>query len=197
LHKAAKEIWAHLPYLRRLFEKFFVVDMFGVQILHRHFTIPDGSHLVGRTTINDEDLYLTELTDDKLNPNDVCGRKFMFDAEYGTLYPSELHYGPMPDTSKVDPAFFGQFSEYIIKHELTLTLGLIYIPQELLKQDMYEYVSRKNTNLALRLVRAASPGLDNDKVSTTFDFSDPRCTRKTDCIPDRNNRHPANNDSLP
>jgi hypothetical protein len=195
LLRVVEKIIDHLPHLRQLFEKFGVVNLLGVHILHRHFTVPDGFHLVGQTGTSDEDLYLTELMDDKLNPDNVCGRKFVYDPQSGCLYPYELHYGPLPDTSNVDPEFFLQFNEYIVTHELTSMLGLMYIPQELLKHDMDEYIPR---HCALLLVRAASPRISNAKVPTSWNFSDPTRIRETDCIPDRFNKHtePPKNDRL-
>ncbi|KAK2471245.1 hypothetical protein H9L39_17476 [Fusarium oxysporum f. sp. albedinis] len=140
LLKVVEKIREHLPQLRLLFQKFGVVNLFGVHVPHRHFTVPDRFHLVGQTEVRDESLYLTRL-----------------------------------------------FTEYLVTNELTSILGLMYLPQELLIYDMIEFVL---SNCALLLVQAASTRITDAKVTTSWNFSDPIYTRKTDCIPDRFNKHP-------
>ncbi|KAL3587518.1 hypothetical protein FPOAC2_13415 [Fusarium poae] len=188
------EISEHLPQLRLLFEEFGVENLFGVHILHKHSEVPDGFHLVGRTEIRDKRLYYwTRVVDDTLNPSKVCGRKFVFDPQHG-LYPYEFHEGPMPDLSKVDPKFFLRFTEYLVTHELTSILGLMYVPPELLIYDMVEFVL---SNCRLLLVQMVFLEIDmTTTVTTDWRFSQPKITRKTYCIPDRNMKHPSPDDLL-
>ncbi|RKK10831.1 hypothetical protein BFJ65_g14826 [Fusarium oxysporum f. sp. cepae] len=192
LLKVVEKIRKHLPQLRLLFQKFGVVNLFGVHVPHRHFTVPDRFHLVGQTEARDESLYLTRLMDDTFNPSEVCGRKFVYDPQRGWC-PHEFHYGPMPDIRNVDPEFFLRFTEYLVTNELTSILGLMYLPQELLLYDMIEFVL---SNCALLLVQAASTRITDDRVTTSWNFSDPIYTRETDCIPDRFGKHPPRPDDF-
>jgi hypothetical protein len=189
-----EKVQEHLPQLRMIFEKFGVENVLGVNALHRHDIVLDGFHLAGKAEIRDTGLqYLTEAVEDAHDPNQVCGLKFTYDSEYGSWTPYEFHKGPLPGTiSQVDPKFFLQFTDYLVTHNLTSVLGLMYIPKEMLTYDMIEFVFPN-------CVMVQTPMLVTDittTVTTGWRFPEPNLTRKTHCVPDRDTTHPPPNDLL-
>ncbi|KAG7410331.1 hypothetical protein Forpi1262_v017554 [Fusarium oxysporum f. sp. raphani] len=155
----------HLSQLKQLFERCNAENLFAVYILHRHFKVSNGFNLVGRIVICDKcHCYWTRtVANHTINSGEVCGRKFIFDKQQGWL-PCEFHEGPAPDLSKVDPEFFLEFTNYLVKHDLTSTFGLEYIVPELLIFDMLEITL---PNCELLLVEAVFLSLDNLVVVTT------------------------------
>ncbi|RKK87917.1 hypothetical protein BFJ68_g16995 [Fusarium oxysporum] len=172
----------HLSQLKQLFKRYNAENLFAVYILHRHFKVSKGFNLVGRIIIFDEcHCYWTRtVANHTINSGEVCGRKFIFDKQQGWL-PCEFHEGSAPDLSKVDPEFFLEFTNYLVKHDLTSTFGLEYIVPELLIFDMLEITL---SNCALLLVEAVFLSLDNLVVVTTSWGwpSDQPVERRIDCL---------------
>lgn len=179
----------HLPQLKLLFKRFNVEKLFAVYIPHRHSKVPDGFHLVGQTKIFDGLCYYWTRTvaNDTLNSNKVCGRKFIFDKQQGWR-PCDFHEGSAPDLSKVKPEFFLELTNYLVKHDLTSTLGLEYIvPELLLIFNMLEFIL---PNCGLLLVEATSLQFNYaTTVTTSWGWSHPIFTREIRCIPDRDKKH--------
>jgi hypothetical protein len=168
----------HLSYFKQLFKRYNVENVFAVYLLHRHFDVPDGCSLLGRT-ISDGYLYWTrKVANNTLNCGKVCGRKFVFDKE--GWFPCEFHEGSAPDLSKVDPGFFTEFTTYLVECHLTSTFGLEYIIPELRIIDMLEI---DLPNYGLILVETASVPFNDPTVPTRWDWSDPIHTRVLKCIP--------------
>ncbi|KPA35603.1 hypothetical protein FLAG1_11683 [Fusarium langsethiae] len=167
--------------LEQLFKRYSAQDLFAVYILHRHFKVPVGSNLVGRTEVFDHRRYYWTriVANDNISSGEACGRKFVYDEQQGWL-PCEFHEGLAPDLSKVDTGFFPEFANYLTKHKLTSTFGLEYIVPELLLVNMFEITL---SNGVLVLVESAHVSM-GDSVKVTTSLGWPSCRsveRRTDC----------------
>ncbi|KAF4449624.1 hypothetical protein FALBO_16622 [Fusarium albosuccineum] len=178
----------HRERLRQLFKRFNAHDKFGVNTLHSHFHVPDGYHLAGDLgDFEEHRYYLTQgAVNETFNPKGSCGRKFKFVLGQG-LRPYEFHRGPLPDLSKVDSEFFSQFTNYLVEHSLTSTLGLEYIVPELLLVDMLEFIL---PNGGMLLAEATSPCSNDHTVTTGLGWpSDLTGERKIECVPQPDGGH--------
>ena len=137
---------SHRESLRQLLEKFEVQDIFGLVDKHKHFDVPQDSHLVGTVgtfRVCPRSLfYLTRTVADTFsNPNELCGHKFTYIPGEG-LRPYEFRRGPQLEISKVDPELFSQFINYLNKHNIT-SIGLEYIIPQLSQIETHEVVSEE------------------------------------------------------
>ncbi|KAI3565917.1 hypothetical protein IWW34DRAFT_711205 [Fusarium oxysporum f. sp. albedinis] len=136
----------HRESLRQLLEKFDVQDIFGLVDKHKHFDLPDDSHLIGTVGtfgVHPQSLfYLIRTVADKTsNPNELCGHKFTYIPGKG-LRPYEFHQGPLLDDSKVKPEFFSQFINYLNKYNIT-SIGLEYVIPQVSQIAMHEICSEE------------------------------------------------------
>jgi len=181
LNVGEKALNKHISFLRQLFEYFGVQNLFGVLVPHMHDKVPDGFHLAGQV-INHRGrcYYWTEkVQNKKLNPNELCGRNFLFDSQRG-FCPYEFHQGPLPDLSKVDPDFFQQFINYLYKHSLTSILGLKYIVPDLPATDMLEFIFPECRLLLVPV--SLLPSNTSKTVTTCWGWSPPISKWEIKCI---------------
>lgn len=91
-------------------------------MIHGHFKIPESTVMLG-TNFENPSLRWTKVTDiDKIDPLRVHGHIFAFTKDGLCAY--ELQDGPLPDLSGVGPRFLDEFSNYIVKNNLTSLIGL-------------------------------------------------------------------------
>ncbi|RKK10514.1 hypothetical protein BFJ65_g14511 [Fusarium oxysporum f. sp. cepae] len=179
LLKIEDTVKKHVPQLKLILKQYGVKN-FAVCVQHRHFKVPDGFNMVGRVLFQGLFYFTRKVANDKiLGPGNVCGRKFIFDKQYGWR-PCEFHEGSAPDLSKVAPEFFIVYTTYLVKHDLTSIFGLEYTVPGLLIFDILE-IGLSDYGL-LYVDTASMPLNDAQIVTTRFGLSGPIHNNELRCI---------------
>ena len=157
--------------------------------------------MVGRTVIhNKHPYYWTRVVDDALEPSKACGLKYIHHPEHG-LCPYEFHEGDLPDRSKVDTEFFSAVNNYLVKHDLTSTFGLLYLAPGLLERSKLEFVLSNGdmllAQMASSLVQAVLSIFDNGTtVASCWSWLNPTCTSEIRCLIFEDGKHRKVNSEL-
>lgn len=96
--------------------------VFGIHLIHGHFQVPEDTVLLGSTFDNASIRWAKTAAIDSLDTSTVHGHVFVV-TDKG-LVPYELEDGALPDLSSIHKGFLGEFTSYLIEHNLQSLLGL-------------------------------------------------------------------------
>ncbi|KAH7120102.1 hypothetical protein B0J13DRAFT_410551, partial [Dactylonectria estremocensis] len=113
----------HLLNLSDIFTKHDVHDLLGIHLAHRHGEIPENYMLLGEKSAKPLCRRAIMTCGDDVDLSKVHGHVFVVND--GRLHPYEYQQGPlMESVTRIDPAFFSDFIDYITANDLTSLVGL-------------------------------------------------------------------------
>jgi hypothetical protein len=139
-----------LQSLAELFTRHDAQDIFGVHLVHGHFQIDKDTIMLGIGT--DSMGYWTQPTKSAdVDKDNVHGHIYVLSSENHFLA-YEYRGGPATDTWKhVDPSFFPQLAQYLLRNNLAGVLGLQVLDRRAaLSGEMLEFVLGEQGTAMLR-----------------------------------------------
>ncbi|KAF2092865.1 hypothetical protein NA57DRAFT_49665, partial [Rhizodiscina lignyota] len=142
--------------LGELFVQHRVHDIFGIHLLHSHFTAPEGSILLGvkfQMSGSTKACWTKPVAVTELKTASIHGHVFHVRTD-GTFVPYEFHEGDAASkAAMVGPAFFQGLAAFLHRNKLT---GLVAL------QALED--CRQNTNMELQIGPEATVMLDERDV---------------------------------